>query len=148
MTACCSFTVGGRWFGLPVERVREVIRHPQVTPVPLAPPVVAGLINLRGEVMLAIDLRIRLGFAPERPDRPPVDLVFQSKDGTVSLLADEVGPVMALRDEDFESSPETVPASLRNLLRGTYKLADRLLLVLDPDRAADVRIREARIGGR
>jgi purine-binding chemotaxis protein CheW len=148
MSACCSFRVGGRWFGLPVERVREVIRHPTVTPVPLAPPVVAGLINLRGEVLLALDLRIRLGFAPAGPAHRPVDLIFQSKDGAVSLLVDETGPVLELRDEEFEAIPETVPASLRNLLRGTYKMADRLLLVLDPDRVADVKMREAAYGAR
>jgi purine-binding chemotaxis protein CheW len=148
VTSCCSFLVGGRWFGLPVERVREVIRHPSVTPVPLAPPVVAGLINLRGEVLLAVDLRIRLGVAAATPERPPVDLIFQGREGTVSLLADEVGPVLELREEDFESIPETVPAPLRNLLRGTYKMTDRLLLVLDPDRAAEVKMREATFGGR
>jgi purine-binding chemotaxis protein CheW len=148
VTACCSFSLGGRWFGLPVERVREVIRHPVVTPVPLAPPVVAGLINLRGEVLLALDLRSRLGVGTAKPERPSVDLVFLGKEGTLSLLADEVGPVLELRDEDFEAIPETVPASLRNLLRGTYKMADRLLLVLDPDKAAEVKIRDASYGGR
>jgi purine-binding chemotaxis protein CheW len=148
MTTCCTFTVGGRSFGLAVDRVREVIRHPALTPVPLAPRVVAGLINLRGEVLLALDLRVRLGVAPEKPERPPVDLIVQGREGTLSLLVDDVGPVMPLRDEDFEPIPETVPTALRAVLAGAYKLADRLLLVLDPDKAGDLRIREALHGGR
>jgi purine-binding chemotaxis protein CheW len=145
---CCTFALGGRWFGLPVDRVREVVRHPALTPVPLAPPAVAGLINLRGEVVLAIDLRARLGIAGPRPERPLVDLILQSRDGVVSLLADEIGPVLEARDEDYETIPETVPAGTRGVLTGAYKLADRLLLVLDPDKASDLKPADATTGGR
>jgi purine-binding chemotaxis protein CheW len=148
MNSFCTFSVGGRWLGLPVERVREVIRHPAVTPVPLAPPVVAGLINLRGDVLLAIDLRVRLGLPAAKPERPPLDLIFHGRDGLVSLVADEVGPVVQMREEDFEPIPGTVPAATRSLLTGAYKLPDRIVLILDSDRTADLKIREAHRGGR
>src|SRR5262245_42614993 len=109
-----------------------------MTRVPLAPPVVRGLINLRGQIVTAIDLRRRLEL-PERPaDQLPLNVVVQTDDGAVSLLVDEIGDVLEVPASLFESPPETVRGTARELIRGVYKVKDRLLMILDPERTAHV----------
>jgi purine-binding chemotaxis protein CheW len=130
----CTFLLDGRLFGIDVERVQEVLRPPGMTRVPLAPPEVAGLINLRGLVVVAVDLRACLGLPPRPAGREPVDLVVRMPDGPVSLLVDEVADVLEIEPSAFEEIPETVTGRAREILRGTYKLKDRLLLVLDVER--------------
>src|SRR5260221_7936462 len=105
-----------------------------MTRVPLAPPVVRGLINLRGQIVTAIDLRRRLEF-PERPSgEAPVNVVVQTTDGAVSLLVDEIGDVLEVSDAAFERSPDTLQGEARKFIRGAYKLDDRLLLLLDTEK--------------
>lgn len=133
--AFCTFQLGDLLFGIEVLRVQEVIRYQPMTQVPLAPPVVGGLINLRGQVVTAIDLRCRLGMAPRVADRLPMNVVVRTEDGPVSLLVDEVGDVVEADDTTFEPPPETLEGPTRELVTGVYKLDRRLLLVLDVDRA-------------
>lgn len=132
----CTFHVGELYLGVDVLRVQEVIRAQPMTRVPLAPPVVRGLINLRGQIVTALDLRRRLAL-PDRSDAapPPVNVVLLTDDGAVSLLADEVGDVLTVPDAQFEGPPGTLRGEARDLIRGAYKLTERLLLILDPDRA-------------
>jgi purine-binding chemotaxis protein CheW len=129
----CTFLLDGCDFGIDVRRVQEVIRYQEMTRVPLANPVVRGLINLRGQIVTALDLRRRL----ELPDRPagdrPVNVVVQSGDGAVSLLVDEIGEVLTVPEAAFEPPPETLRGKTRAMIRGAYKLDGRLLLVLDTD---------------
>ena len=129
----CTFHVAGHYFGLDVLRVQEVIRYHEMTRVPLAPPVVRGLINLRGQIVTALDLRQRLGFERDATGRQPVNVVVRCDDGAVSLLVDEIGDVLEIPESLFERAPETLTGPVRELIRGAYKLADRLLLVLDTD---------------
>src|SRR5262245_62831776 len=90
----CTFLVAGHYFGLDVMKVQEVIRHQQMTRVPLADSVVRGLINLRGQIVTAIDLRRRLEY-PDRPtDQLPVNVIVRTDEGAVSLLVDEIGDVL------------------------------------------------------
>lgn len=133
-----TFVVGGCLFGVAVQSVQEVIRYQPMTRVPLAPSAIAGLINLRGQVIPAIDLRSRLQMAPRSADERPVNVVVRTDDGPVSLLVDQIGVVIDARNDDFELPPETVVGSTRALIRGAYKLADELLLVLHVDRVVDV----------
>jgi purine-binding chemotaxis protein CheW len=134
----CTFIVAGQAFGLDVQRVQEIIRSQEMTRVPLAHPVVRGLINLRGQIVTAIDLRRRLEL-PDRPeDDPPVNVVVQTDDGALSLLVDEIGDVLELPDDAFEDPPATLNGPARDLIRGAYKLPDRLLLILDPERAVSL----------
>src|SRR3954471_17855083 len=120
----CTFYLGNQYFGLDVLMVQEIIRYQEMTRVPLAHPVVRGLINLRGQIVTAIDLRRRLDM-PDRPaDQLPVNVVVQTEDGPLSLLVDEIGDVMEVGDELFESPPETLDDKTRALIRGTYKLMD------------------------
>ena|SRR5579883_2474213 len=132
----CTFYVAGHYFGLDVLRVQEVIRWQEITRVPLAPAVVRGLINLRGQIVTALDLRLRLRLGPGAgpADRQPVNVVVRSDDGAISLLVDEIGDVLEVPESSFERTPETLTGPPRELIRGAYKLSDRLLLVLDPER--------------
>src|SRR5262245_30399980 len=109
-----------------------------MTRVPLAPAVVRGLINLRGQIVTAIDLRRRLEFAERPADQLPVNVVVRTDDGAVSLLVDEIGDVLQVPETLFERPPETLRGTARELIQGTYKLQDRLLLILDPERTVCV----------
>jgi purine-binding chemotaxis protein CheW len=134
----CTFYVAGLYFGLDVLKVQEVIRYQEMTRVPLAPPVVRGLINLRGQIVTALDLRRRLGLDDRPADQLPVNVVVQTDDGAVSLLVDEIGDVLEVSEKLFERPPETLQGTARELIRGAYKLKDRLLLVLDTERTISV----------
>lgn len=130
----CTFLLDGHYFGVDVLKVQEIIRYQEMTRVPLAPPVVLGLINLRGQIVTAIDLRRRLEL-PERPaGQVPVNVVIQTDDGAVSLLVDEIGDVLEVSETAFERPPETLDGTARELIRGAYKLDGRLLLILDTAR--------------
>jgi purine-binding chemotaxis protein CheW len=131
----CTFHLGGLFLGIEVLNVQEVIRSQQMTRVPLAPRAVRGLINLRGQIVTAIDLRERLGLPERAADRPPMNVVVRTDDGAVSLLVDEIGDVLETDEGQYESPPETLGASARELIQGVYKLPDRLLLVLDTENA-------------
>ncbi len=125
-------------FGIDVQTVQEVIRYQQMTDIPLAPDAVCGLINLRGQIVTAIDLRKRLGL-PSRPEgQLPMNVVVRSDDGAVSLLVDQIGDVQESDLENFESPPETLRGGAGQLIRGAYKMKDRLLLILDTERVIDV----------
>jgi purine-binding chemotaxis protein CheW len=129
-----SFLVDDLLFGVEVERVQEVIRHLEMTRVPLAPPMVRGLINLRGQIILAIDVRRCLDMPDRPPDQRPVHLILRSEDGPVSLLVDEIGVVLGLNEDAPAFSPDTLKGRLREMISETYKLPSRLLLVLDTER--------------
>ena len=131
----CTFFLKDQFFGVPVQKVQEVIRYQQMTRVPLVPPVISGLINLRGQIVMAVDLRQRFGMEP-RPDSDlPMNVVVRTDDGAVSFLVDEIGDVLEVEDESFERPPATLQGQARDLVRGVYKLQDRLLLVLDTELA-------------
>ena len=133
----CTFMVGALHLGVDVARVGEVLREQPTTPVPLAHEDVAGLINLRGEIVTAVDLRRRLGLpAAERDHHMNVVLVTDTE--AVSLVVDAIGEVVPVSDDDFEPPPETVSAPTRELILGAFKLEDRLLLLLDTQRALAV----------
>jgi purine-binding chemotaxis protein CheW len=127
----CTFFLQDFTFGIEVQTIQEVILYQEMTPVPLAPPTVHGLINLRGQIVTAIDLRTRLGLPPRGGDALPMNVVVRTCDGAVSLLVDEIGDVVEVDPELFENPPETLGGPARELVTGVYKLKDRLLLILD-----------------
>jgi purine-binding chemotaxis protein CheW len=131
----CTFFVANLYFGVEVLEVQEVIRSLEMTRVPLAPPAVEGLINLRGQIVTAIDLRTRLGLPRRDAEQPPMNVVVRTDDGAISLLVDEIGDVIETSDETFERPLETLPQEAKDMIRGVYKLQGRLLLVLDTTRA-------------
>jgi purine-binding chemotaxis protein CheW len=134
----CTFLLDSCLFGVPVPLVQEVIRFQDMTPVPLAPPAVEGLINLRGQIVLAIDLRRRLGLPQRDPGTLPINVVIRSTEGAVSLLVDEIGEVVEVSQDSFEEPPETLRGTVRSMILGVHKLEGSLLHVLDTGIACQV----------
>lgn len=134
----CTFLLDGLFFGVEVHKVQEVIRYQEMTRVPLANQVIQGLINLRGQIVTAIDLRRRLELRERPQGVQPMNVVVRTDDGPTSLLVDSIGDVLEVSDEAFERPPETLRGVARDLISGAYKLRDRLLLVLDVDRTVQL----------
>jgi purine-binding chemotaxis protein CheW len=134
----CTFFLDGHFFGVPVQRVQEVIRYQEMTRVPLVPPVVRGLINLRGQIVTAIDLRKRLGMTERPASQLPMNVVVRTGDGAFSLLVDEIGDVIEVTEKSFERPPETLQGVAQEMIRGVHKMPERLLLLLDTERVVDV----------
>lgn len=134
----CTFLLDNSYFGVEVQQVQEVIRYQDMTRVPLASSVVSGLINLRGKIVTAIDLRRRLGFE-DRPDGlRPMNVIVRSGEEAISLLVDEIGEVIEVSADAYEKPPETLKGSARALIQGAYKLEKRLMLILDTQQAIEV----------
>lgn len=134
MRQFCAFTLAGQLFGLDVGEVQEVVLPQEMARVPLAPAIVRGLINLRGQIVMAIDLRQRLGLPERATGEQPINLVARSEHGAVSFLIDEIHDVVTVDESQHEATPDSVRAATRDVLQGVYKLEDRLLLVLDKER--------------
>jgi purine-binding chemotaxis protein CheW len=134
----CTFYLEKLLFGVELKSVQEVIRSLEMTRVPLAPAVVSGLINLRGQIVTAVDLRRRLELDPAPPGQLAMNVVVRSEDGAVSLLVDEIGDVLEVDQSTFELPPETLRGSVRGMILGVHKLKDRLMLVLDTEKACDM----------
>jgi len=134
----CTFYLDDMLFGIDVDAVQEVLRYQTIRRVPQAPAVVAGLINLRGQTVTAMDLRRRLGLPERAGDLLPTNVVLRGSSGATSLLVDAIGEVVELGDESFEVPPETARGVTRELVVGAYKLPDRLLLLLDLRKVLDV----------
>lgn len=129
-----TFRLDGLLLGVEVRKVQEVIRYQPMTRVPLAADTIEGLINLRGQIVTAIDLRRLFGLAPRSDGHRPTNVVVRNDDGGVSLLVDEVSDVVEIQDEAFEQPPETLKGVARELVLGIYKLEGQLLLVLNLDK--------------
>jgi purine-binding chemotaxis protein CheW len=134
----CTFMLDGQYFGVEVRQVQEVIRYQEMTRVPLASSVVSGLINLRGRIVTAIDLRRRLGLPDRQAGKLPMNVVIRAGDEAVSLLVDEIGDVIEVPVDRFEPPPETLRGAGRTLVEGAYKLEQRLMLVLNTPEAIEV----------
>lgn len=134
-----TFELAGQLFGLDVEHVQEVLRYDEYTRVPASPPEVGGLFNLRGDVIPALDLGVRLGEEPRRLDGTPVmNLIVHDRGERLSLLVDRIGDVLELDDDTLEVAPPTLSEAQRALITGVFELERGLLLVLDAQRAAQV----------
>ena len=131
----CTFFLDNLVFGVEVEKVQEVIRHQPTTRVPLAPEILGGLINLRGQIVTAVDLRRRLAMSERAAGQAPMNVVIRTEEGPVSLLVDEIGDVVEVEQGDFERPPDTLQGEARNLIGGAFKLKGRLLLLLDTELA-------------
>jgi purine-binding chemotaxis protein CheW len=133
-----SFFVANVLFGIAVEKVQEVAGSVEMTPVPLAPAKVRGLINLRGQIVTAIDLRTCLELGERPIGERPVNVILHANDGYASLLVDRVGEIVEVDEIDFELPPETLRGTARQLIRGSYKLDKELMHVLDLEQALRV----------
>ena len=134
ITQYCTFYVGGLFFGVDVLKVQEVIRHQPMTRVPLAPAMVRGLINLRGQIVTAIDMRSRLALEPFPPDFHAMNVVLRLDDCSLSMLVDEIGEVIHVKPEAHERTPDNLVGPARQLVRNVCKLENVLMLVLAEER--------------
>ena len=138
-----TFYVADLFFGVDVLHVQEVLRSQQMTSVPQAPGVIEGLINLRGQIVTAIDMRRRLGLPQRAGGQSPMNMVVRTVDGAVSLLVDEIGDVLDMDSATYERPPQNLDPAAKELIRGVYKLKDKLLLVLDEERTVDLAVGKA-----
>lgn len=134
----CTFWVDELFFGVAVDEVQEVIRHQPMTRVPRAHDAVSGLINLRGQIVTAVDLRVRLGLPSRDPERLPMNVIVRSRGEIVSILVDDIGDVIDVADLELQPVPSTMPVVVRDVVHGVRILPSEILLVLDADRALDV----------
>jgi len=138
-TEYVTVTIGDHLFGLPIFRVQDVFVPDRLTRVPLAPPEVAGILNLRGRVVTAIDMRSRLDLGPREPGSPAMAIGIELKGESYGLLVDAVGEVMALRSAACEAKPANLDPRLSRVAAGIYRLEGQLMVVLDVDRVLDIR---------
>jgi purine-binding chemotaxis protein CheW len=148
----CTFWVDGLFFGVDVAGVQEVLRYQPLTAVPSAPEAIQGLINLRGQIVTAVDLRFRLGLPPRPAEALPMNVIVRSRGEVVSLLVDDIGDVITALDQDgaelaLEPVPANVPSIVQDVVSRVLALPDAVLLVLDADRAADVSVVPETTGG-
>jgi len=126
--------IGGQMFGIPVLQVQDVLRQQKVTRVPLAPPEVAGAMNLRGRIVTAINVRRRLGMPDLDAAKPTMSVVVEHEGELYSLIIDQVGDVLSLLNSDFESVPATLDPLWRDIATGIFRLEDKLMVVIDVSR--------------
>jgi len=134
----CTFFLGEFFFGVEVEKVQEVLCYQEMTRAPKAPPVIRGLINLRGQIVTAIDLLRLLEIGESSMDQKPMNLVIRTEDGAVSFLVDEIEDIIEVDESGFEHPPEALQGVARELIHGAYKLPERLLLVLNAEKAVEM----------
>lgn len=130
----CTFMVDDLYIGVDVCSVQEVLRHDEITMVPLAAPEIGGLINLRGQILTAIDLRKRLQLGPRNTEGAMMNIIVKVDDEAISLLVDRICDVLTVESESFEDPPDTLAAGIREVIQGVYKRKDKLLFVLRTDR--------------
>ena len=134
-------TIGGQLFGLPISRVQDVFAPDRLTRVPLAPPEIAGLLNLRGRIVTAVDMRRRLGLAPADDGRPRMAIGIEHRGESYGLLIDSIGEVMKLPASGCESNPVNLDPELARASAGVHRLEGSLLVVLDVERVLDIGLR-------
>jgi purine-binding chemotaxis protein CheW len=130
----CTFYLDKLLFGVESQRIQEVMREVELTEVPLAAVEVRGLMNLRGQIVAALDLRCRLDLPPRADKRTPMCVVVRTAEGALSLLVDDIGDVVEVDEESFERPPETLRGGVRDMILGVHKLDRQLLHVIDTDK--------------
>ena len=138
VTEYVTVMLDGQLFGLPIARVQDVFMPDRLTWVPLAPPEIAGVLNLRGRIVTAVDLRLRLGMAPRSDGRPPMAVGIELKGESYGLLIDSVGEVMKLVNGARDANPVNLDARLARVSAGVHRLEGQLMVILDVDRVLDM----------
>jgi purine-binding chemotaxis protein CheW len=133
----CTFFLGDHLFGIAVEEVQEVIQDQDMTRVPLVPDVIRGLINLRGQIVMAVDLRRRLRIGARPPGTSLINVVVRTQEGPVSLLVDNIGDVVEVDETTAEAPPRTLDADIRTLITGVHKLDQGLMHVLNTEKSCE-----------
>jgi purine-binding chemotaxis protein CheW len=135
-----TFTIAEQLFGIPVLQVQDVLAGGDITMIPLAPPEIAGALNLRGRIVTAVDVRLRLGLRPRDAGQDrghEMSIVVDHNGELYSLMVDEVGEVLSLDPGSFGRNPPTLDPKIREYSNGIYRLKERLLVVLDVEGLLD-----------
>ena len=132
-----TFSISGQLFGIPVLQIQDVLSSYRITRIPLAPQEITGSLNLRGRVITAIDVRIRLSLPGRDADADSMSIVAENEGELYSLMVDAVGEVLALSPSAFERNLPTLDPKFRAFSAGIYRLDGQLLVVLDVDRLLD-----------
>ena len=138
-----TFTTADQLFGLPIECVQDVFKPASITKVPLAGPEIAGVLNLRGRIVTAVELRSRLGLSARERGATPMAIGIEARGESFGLLVDVVGEVLKLPEAEREPNPVNLDRNLSRLAAGVYRLDGQLLVVLDIDRVLDLGIEAA-----
>ena len=138
LTEYVTFTAGGQLFGVPIARVQEVFRPGRITRVPLAGPQIAGVLNLRGRIVTAVDMRSRLSLQARDGGEPAMAIGIESRGESFGLLVDALGEVLKLADGEREANPVNLDRNLARVSAGVYRLEGQLLMVLDVERVLDL----------
>jgi purine-binding chemotaxis protein CheW len=133
-----TFFLNNICFGVPIEDVQEFMEHQHITRVPLAPPVLPGIINFRGRILTTIDLRIRLGLTSVLQSENPMMMVIRTSEGSMNLLVDKIGMVLDVDSKLFEKPAETLKPAVRDVTLHVCKQDQQLLLVLDTEKLIHV----------
>ena len=132
-----TLSVAGQLCGVPVLGVRDILAEQPITRIPLAPPDIAGSLNLRGRIVTAIDLRTRLTLPPGEPGTKRMSVVVEQGGELYALLVDQVAEVLSLEADLFERNPPTLEPHWAAFSNGIYRLDGRLLVILDIARLLD-----------
>jgi len=133
VTEYVTVMIGGQLFGLPISRVQDVFMPDRITRVPLSAPEIAGVLNLRGRIVTAIDMRRRLGLPPRTDDKPSMAVGIELKGESYGLLIDTVGEVMKLGEDTREPNPVNLDTRLARVSAGVHRLDGQLMVILDVD---------------
>ena len=137
----CTFRISDMLFGVDVLKVQEIIQFQEMTEVPMSHDVVRGLVNLRGQIVTALDLHVRLDTpVDDAKDKKPINIVLCTEGGAVSLLVDSIGDVLTVEEDVEEEPPPTLNQATREVLVKVCKLEDELLLVLDAEKTVELGI--------
>jgi purine-binding chemotaxis protein CheW len=126
-----TMTVADQLFGIPVLQVQDVLGPQRITRIPLSPREVAGALNLRGRIVTAIDMRVRLGLEPKARGQHDMSIVVEHGGEPYSLIVDSVGEVISVSAKEFERNPATLDPVWREVSTGIYRLNGQLMVVLD-----------------
>lgn len=133
-----TFYIDNYFFGVEVSKIQEIIKAQKMTKVPLAPNVIGGLINLRGQIVTAIELRKRLSLQDTENHDEQMNVIMRDEENLFSLLVDKIGDVISVSQEDYANAPDHLNGEAKILISGVYKLQDKLLLILDTQKAIDI----------
>jgi purine-binding chemotaxis protein CheW len=142
LTEYVTAMIGGQLFGLPIMRVQDVFIPERLTRVPLAPPEIAGILNLRGSIVTLIDMRRRFGLGERNDDDAAMAIGVESRGESYGLLIDSVGEVLKLDDAEREPNPVNLDQRLARVSAGIHRLDGQLLMVVDVDRVLDIGTKE------
>jgi purine-binding chemotaxis protein CheW len=140
ITEYVTAMIGGQLFGLPISRVQDVFMPDRLTMVPLAPADVAGVLNLRGRIVTAIDMRARLGLPKSTDDKPPMAMGVDLRGESYGLLIDQIGEVLKLPDDSRETNPVNLDPRMATLASGVHRLNGQLMVVLDVDKVLELNV--------